>query len=283
MPRRFIIQRKPPTPRQLILIVCQQPSTLWPGKEVYTESTGIKMSNAGGGDDASARVFHLSGRALWTLSTQSGQRVASITVTVSATCNVGNNNSFKTLQWVVKALCRTWESHLWHAAENLFWTQSLQRAICFDSSACFLFKLSLDLIDDPFLSRLLYLVSSDGRRQMERGFMLYCYALSHRFSYMEKYELNLTDYKHKIYWKSISCVNAKSIHTFFKNLTSHSAWLSRWRHQSFCSVGFHRTRNITENTFMNASFEASRTFQTKCHLWSNLKWNYYVCTFKDHD
>lgn len=111
------------------------------------------MSNAGGGGDTNARVFHLSGRALWTLSTQSGQRVASITVTVSATCNVGNNNSFKTLQWGVTALCWTWESHLWQATENLFWTQSLQRAICFYSSVCFLFKLSLDLIDDPFLSQ----------------------------------------------------------------------------------------------------------------------------------
>lgn len=105
-------------------------------KDAYLESTGIKMSNAGGGGDTSAQVFHFSRRALWTLSTQSGQRVASITVTVPATCNVGNNNSFKTLQWGVTALCRTWESHLWQAPENLFWTQSLQRAICFDSSTC---------------------------------------------------------------------------------------------------------------------------------------------------
>lgn len=134
--RRFIIQSKIP-PRELILIVCQQPGTLWPEKKTYLESTGIKMSNAEGGGDTSAQVFHFSRRALWTLSTQSGQRVASITVTVPATCNVGNNNSFKTLQWGVTALCRTWESHLWQAAENLFWTQSLQRAICFDSSTCF--------------------------------------------------------------------------------------------------------------------------------------------------
>lgn len=125
---------------------------LWPEKKAYLESTGIKMSNAEGGGDTSAQVFHFSRRALWTLSTQSGQRVASITVTVPATCNVGNNNSFKTLQWGVTALCRTWESHLWQAAENLFWTQSLQRAICFDSSTCFWKKLSLDLIDNPFLS-----------------------------------------------------------------------------------------------------------------------------------
>lgn len=133
------------------LIVSRQLGTPWPEKEAYSDSTGIKMSNAGGGGDTSSWVFRLSGRALWTLSTQSGQRVASITVTVSAPCNVGNNNSFKTLQWGVTALCRTWESHLWQAAEKMFWTQSLQRAICFDSSVCFLFKLSLDLIDDPFL------------------------------------------------------------------------------------------------------------------------------------
>lgn len=137
--RRFIIQSKIP-PRELILIVCQQPGTLWPEKKTYLESTGIKMSNTEGGGDTSAQVFHFSRRALWTLSTQSGQRVASITVTVPATCNVGNNNSFKTLQWGVTALCRTWESHLWQAAENLFWTQSLKRAICFDSSTCFFKK-----------------------------------------------------------------------------------------------------------------------------------------------
>lgn len=46
-------------------------------------------------------------------------------------------------------------------------------------------KLSLDLIDDPFLSLCFYFMSGDGGRQMDRSFSLYCYMLSHRFSYGE--------------------------------------------------------------------------------------------------
>lgn len=138
---------------EFTLIVCRHWAHCSLKKRHIQKVQGYKCQTLEVGDDTNARVFHLSGRALWTLSTQSCQRVASITVTVSATCNVGNDNSFKTLQWGVTALCRTRESHLWQVAENQFWTQSFQRAICFDSSLCFLFKLSLDLIDDPFLSQ----------------------------------------------------------------------------------------------------------------------------------